>query len=210
MPPKLMGAAREIAAKDLRIELRTRDVVGSAGLFALCVLITSSFTSPAGETASGMATGVLWISLLFATILGIGRSFGREQSDRGIEGLLLSPVPKSAIFLGKASASLVFMAGSATINIAGLIGTVAIGTIGLVIVASLFSGIAVGSRLGESMLSLLVMPVVIPLMVGSVELTRQALGGEAGGIAQWLAILGGFDLVMLAAALATFVFVIEE
>ena len=225
MPPKLMGAARAIAAKDLRIELRTRDVVGSAGLFALCVLITSSFTAPSGETASGMATGVLWISLLFATILGIGRSFGREQSDRGIEGLLLSPVPKSAIFLGKATASLVlmafisvavvfmfivFMAGSATINILGLIGTVAIGTVGLVIVASLFSGIAVGSRLGESMLSLLVMPVVIPLMVGAVELTRQALGGEAGGIVQWLAILGGFDLVMLAAALATFVFVIEE
>ena len=225
MPPKLMAAAIAIASKDLRIEARTRDVLGSAGLFALCVLVTASFTSPPGETASGMATGVLWISLLFATLLGVGRTMGREQSDRGIEGLLLSPTPKPAIYLGKAMASLVlmafvalatvllfivFMAGSATVNVGALAGVLAIGTFGLVVVGTLFSGIAVGSRLGESMLPLLVMPVVIPLMVGSVELTRQTLGGEVGGIWQWLAILGSFDLLMLLAALATFVFVIEE
>jgi heme exporter protein B len=221
----LLAAATVIARKDLRIEARTRDIVGSAGLFAICVLITMSFTSPPGETASGMATGVLWISLLFATLLGVGRTMGREQADRGIEGLLLAPTPKSAIFLGKAIASLVlmafvsivivvmfiiFMAGNANINLPALLGVLAIGTTGLVIVSTLFSGIAVGTRLGESMLQLLVMPVVIPLMVGSVELTRQTLGGEVGGIGTWLAILGGFDLVMLLAALATFVFVIEE
>lgn len=225
MPPKLLSAARAIALKDLRIEARTRDVVGSAGLFAICVLITMSFTAPAGETASGMSTGVLWISLLFATLLGVGRTMGREQADRGIEGLLLAPTPKSSIFLGKAMASLVlmafvsvaivvmfviFMAGSASIDFPALIGVLAIGTTGLVIVSTLFSGIAVGTRLGESMLQLLVMPVVIPLMVGSVELTRQTLGGQVGGMATWLAILGGFDIVMLLASLATFVFVIEE
>jgi len=225
MPPKLLRAAVAIAGKDLRIEARTRDVVGSAGLFAICVLITMSFTAPAGETASGMSTGVLWISLLFATLLGVGRTMGREQADRGIEGLLLAPTPKSAIFLGKAVASLVlmafvsvavvvmfiiFMAGTASIDFPSLILVLAIGTTGLVIVSTLFSGIAVGTRLGESMLQLLVMPVVIPLMVGSVELTRQALGGEVGGIGTWLAILAGFDIVMLLAALATFVFVIEE
>lgn len=225
MPPKLVGAAAAIAGKDLRIEARTRDVVGSAGLFAICVLITMSFTAPAGETASGMSTGVLWISLLFATLLGVGRTMGREQADRGIEGLLLAPTPKSAIFLGKAIASLVlmsfvsvaivvmfiiFMAGTATIDFLPLIGVLAIGTTGLVIVSTLFSGIAVGTRLGESMLQLLVMPVVIPLMVGSVELTRQTLGTGTGGYGTWLAILGGFDIVMLLASLATFVFVIEE
>ena len=225
MPPRLLGAAAVIARKDLRIELRTRDIVGSAGLFAVCVLITMSFTAPAGETASGMATGVLWISLLFATLLGVGRTMGREQADRGIEGLLLAPTPKSAIFLGKAVASLVlmafvsvaivvlfiiFMAGSATIDLPALLGVLAIGTVGLVIVSTLFSGIAVGTRLGESMLQLLVMPVVIPLMVGSVELTRQTLGGQPVGFGTWVTILAVFDIVMLLAALATFVFVIEE
>ena len=225
MPPALAGSALAIAAKDLRVEVRTRDVLGSAGLFALCVLITASFTSPPGETANGMATGVLWIALLFATLLGVGRSMAREQADRAIEGLLLSPVPKAAVFLGKALGSLVlmavvsvaalvlflvFMGGGATIAYGPLAAVLAIGTTGLVIVATLFSGIAVGTRLGESMLQLLVMPVVIPLMVGSVELTRQALGAAPGGMATWLAILGGFDVVMLIAALATFVYVIEE
>ncbi len=225
LPPKLLPAAWHIASKDLRIEARTRDVLGSAGLFALCVLVTASFTSPPGETASGMATGVLWISLLFATLLGVGRTMGREQSDRGIEGLLLSPTPKQSIYLGKALASLVlmafvavatlalfiiFMAGSASVNLPALLGVLAIGTCGLVIVGSLFAGIATGSRLGESMLPLLVMPVVIPLMVGSVELTRQTLGSGTGGVWQWLAILGGFDVLMLLASLATYVFVIEE
>ncbi len=225
MPPGLLAAASAIARKDLRIEARSRDVVGSAGLFAIAVLITASFTSPAGETATGMATGVLWISLLFATLLGVGRSTGREHADRGIEGLLLSPVPKSAIYLGKALASfvllllvavaivvmfVVFMAGNAPVNLAGLAGTVVIGTLGLVIVSTLFAGIALGTRLGESMLPLLVMPVVIPLMVGSVELTRESLGGHAGGVAIWLALLAAFDAAMLIAALATFGFVIEE
>ncbi len=225
MPPGLLMATAVIARKDLRIEARSRDVLGSAGLFAIAVLITASFTSPAGEAATGMATGVLWISLLFATLLGVGRSTGREHADRGIEGLLLSPVPKSAIYLGKALASLlllllvavaivimfiVFMAGNAPVHVAGLVGTVIVGTLGLVIVSTLFAGIALGTRLGESMLPLLVMPVVIPLMVGSVELTRQSLGGSAGGVGIWLALLAAFDVAMLVAALATFGFVIEE
>lgn len=225
MPPGLLAATGIIARKDLRIEARSRDVMGSAGLFAIVVLITASFTSPAGETATGMATGVLWISLLFATLLGVGRSTGREHSDRGIEGLLLSPVPKQSVFLGKALASflllllvaiaivimfIVFMAGNAPVNLLGVAGTVVIGSAGLVIVSTLFAGIALGTRLGESMLPLLVMPVVIPLMVGAVELTRESLGGHAGGVGIWLALMAAFDSAMLIAALATFGFVIEE
>ncbi|MHB0929353.1 MAG: heme exporter protein CcmB, partial [Candidatus Nanopelagicales bacterium] len=175
--------------------------------------------------STGMATGVMWMSLLFATLLGVGRSSGREHAERGIESLVLSPVPKAAIFLGKALASLlllclvaiavvllfiVFMAGNAPVHVLGLAGTVLIGMVGLVIVTTLFAGIALGTRLGESMLPLLVLPVVIPLMVGAVELTRQALGGQGGGMGIWLALLAAFDLVMLMSAVATFAFVIEE
>ncbi len=224
-PPTLPIAAAVIAGKDLRLELRSRDAIGSAGLFALCVLITASFTSPSNEASNGMATGVLWMSLLFATLLAVGRSMGREQAERGIEAMLLSPIPRAAIYLGKAIASLVIvallalalgilflalMAGNAALDWVGFVGTLALGTLGLVIVGSLFSGIALGSRLGESLLPMLVMPIVIPLMVGSVELTRSALGGGSGGVGQWLAILAAFDIMMLVAALATFVHVVEE
>jgi heme exporter protein A len=226
-PPGRMRSAAAIARKDLRVELRTRDVLGSAGLFALAVLITASFTAPPGQVQTGTSTGVLWISILFAILLGVGRTMARETADRGIEGLLLSPVPREAIFLGKAGASLVLMgildlfiipmfivmmtSDGAGANWIALFGTVALGTFGLVIVASLFSGIAVGSRLGESMLPMLVMPVAIPLMVASVEMTRQALGvGDPTSVWQWLAILAGFDLMVALAAVATFSFVIEE
>jgi heme exporter protein A len=226
-PPRRLLAAWAIARKDLRVEFRTKDVVGSAGLFALAVLITASFTLPPGDKQSGAATGVLWISILFAVLLGVGRTMARESADRGIEGLLLSPIPRDVIFLGKAFGSLVVMAivdvviiplflvmianDGAGANFPALIGTVALGTLGLVIVASLFSGIAVGSRLGESMLPLLVMPVVIPLMVGSVELTRQALGsGDGTQMWQWLGIMAGFDVMVAVAAVALFSFVIEE
>jgi heme exporter protein A len=227
LPPGRLKSAWAIAAKDLRVEFRTRDIIGSAGLFALAVLITASFTTPPGQNGSGAATGVLWISIMFAVLLGVGRTMARETADRGIEGLLLSPVPRDAIYAGKATASLILMAAvdaviiplfivmmtsdGAGANWLALIGTVALGTFGLVVVASLFSGIAVGSRLGESMLPLLVMPISIPLMVGSVELTRQALGaGDSTMMLQWLGILTGFDLMVALAAVATFSFVIEE
>ncbi len=226
-PPGRFRSAAAIAAKDLRVELRTRDVIGSAGLFALAVLVTASFTMPPGEAQTGLATGVLWISILFAVLLGTGRTMARESADRGIEGLLLSPAPRDSVFLGKAAGSLVLMAivnafiiplfivmmtsdGDGA-NALALIGTVALGTFGLVTVASLFSGIAVGSRLGESMLPLLVMPVAIPLMVASVELTRVALGtSDSSSFWQWLGILAGFDLMVALAGIATFSFVIEE
>ena len=86
-------------------------------------------------------------------------------------------------------------------------------TIGLVVIATLFSGIAVGSRLGESLLPLIVMPVAIPLMIAAVETTRRALGGDAGGsvdMFQWFALLAGFDAVVGLAAIATFSFVVED
>jgi heme exporter protein B len=209
--------------------MRTRDVLGSAGLFALSVLITSSFTMPQGDArSSGIATGVLWISLLFAVLLGVGRSMARETADRGIEGLLLSPAPRESVFLGKLLGSMVLISivGAVIVpmfiammtqdgqgaSFPALIGTVLLGLLGLVTVATLFSGIAVGSRLGESMLPLIVMPVVIPLMVGAVELTRMALGfnGPSTSVYQWLGILGGFDLMVLIVAIVTFTFVIEE
>lgn len=225
-PPGRLRSAAVVAAKDLRVEFRTRDIIGSAGLFALAVLITASFTMPTGAASTGAATGVLWISILFAVLLGVGRTMARESADRGIEGLLLSPVPRDAVFLGKMAASLVLMAAVDLViiplflvmmtsdaqgsNPLALIGVVALGTLGLVTVASLFSGIAVGSRLGESMLPLLVMPVVIPLMVGAVQLTGQALGGDSSTVWQWLGILAGFDLMVLLAAVAMFRYVIEE
>jgi heme exporter protein B len=219
-----------ITAKDMRVELRSRDVLMSSGLFAVTVLITASFTTVQTGNTGSMATGILWISLLFAVLLGVGRSMARESQDRAIEGLLLSPAPRESIFLGKLTAGLVTMGlievfivpmflvlmtgeSQGSLDVGGLVLAVVLATLGITIVATLFSGIAVGSRMGESLLPLIVMPVVIPLMIAAVETTRQALGGDTSGsvsMFQWYALLAGFDLVVGLAAIATFSFVVED
>jgi heme exporter protein B len=230
VPPGRFRSAGLITAKDLRVELRSRDVLMSSGLFAVTVLITASFTTVQSGNTGSMATGILWISLLFAVLLGVGRSMARESQDRAIEGLLLSPAPRDSIFLGKLLAGLVTMGlielfivpmflvlmtgeSQGTLDVGGLVLAVVLATIGLTIVATLFSGIAVGSRMGESLLPLIVMPVVIPLMIAAVETTRQALGGDTVGsvnMVQWYALLAGFDLIVGLAAIATFSFVVED
>ena len=229
-PPARLHAAWLIALKDMRVELRSRDALGSAALFAITVLITASFTSAPGGGSQGLATGILWISLLFAVLLGVGRSMTRESQDRAMEGLLLSPAPRESIFLGKLISGLAMMAvieafvvpmflvlatgeSAGTLDVPALLGVVVLSTIGLVVIATLFSGIAVGSRMGESLLPLIVMPVAVPLMIAAVETTRRALGGDAGGsvdMFQWFALLAGFDAVVGLAAIATFSFVVED
>ena len=148
-----------------------------------------------------------------------------------MEGLLLSPAPRESIFIGKLVSGLAMMAAieafvvpmflvlatgeakESALDLPALIAVVLLATIGLVVIATLFSGIAVGSRLGESLLPLIVMPVAIPLMIAAVETTRRALGGDAGGsvdMFQWFALLAGFDAVVGLAAIATFSFVVED
>jgi heme exporter protein A len=229
-PPSYFRAALQIASKDLRVEWRSRDMLGSAGLFSLIVLITASFTTPAGGGKEGVTTGILWIALLFAVLLGVGRSMGRESHDRAIEGLMLAPVPRESVYIGKLIAGLSMMfvielfivpmflvlvnSSDGLAHPVALVATVVLATTGLVLVATLFSGIAAGSRLGDSLLPLIVMPVVIPLMVAAVETTRRALGGGvaagAVGVPMWLGLLAGFDLIVGLAAIATFPFVMEE
>ena len=229
-PPARMRAAWLIALKDIRVEMRSRDALGSAALFAITVLITASFTSAPGGGSQGLSTGILWISLLFAVLLGVGRSMTRESQDRAMEGLLLSPAPRESVFVGKLISGLAMMAvieafvvpmflvlatgeSAGSIDVPALLGVVVLATLGLVVIATLFSGIAVGSRMGESLLPLIVMPVAVPLMIAAVETTRRALGGDAGGsvdMFQWFALLAGFDAVVGLAAIATFSFVVED
>lgn len=226
-----LRCAALIAAKDLRLELRSRDLLASGGLFAVTVLVTVSLVLPAsGAARRDAAAGVLWISLLFAVLLAVGRATALEHEDHALEGLLLSPAPRESIFLGKLAANLVVVGlvevplitlfllllqigpqGAAPA--AALLLTVLLATVGLVTVATLFSVVAAGSRLGTSMLPLLVLPVVLPLVVAAVEASRRGLGGQLAGGGQpagWLGLLAAFDLLVLVAWTVTFPYLVEE
>jgi heme exporter protein B len=218
------ASAGTIARKDLRVELRTHDVVSSVGLFVLLVVVVASFALPLeGQGREGMAAGVLWMAILFATLLGLGRSMAIEMEDGCLEGLLVSPAPRESIFLGKLASNLAFT-GSIEVLIVPLFsvmvrvpvtwpvllfGSVVLGTIGIMIVGTLFATIAVGTRGREAILPLLVLPVSVPIVIGAVRTTEAALTGVWGGSLAWLLLMVAFDALFLLVALATFPHVTE-
>jgi heme exporter protein B len=223
---RILAPAWLIARKDLRLELRTRDIVTSVGLFALLVVVAASFAFPTwGRGREGVAAGVLWIAFLFAGLLGIGRSFAIEKEESCIDGLLLSPAGPEAIFLGKLLATLVFTLGVELVTLpvfvvllqlspgsgtAVLILAALLGTFGLATVGTLFAAMAVNTKTREVILPLLVLPIAVPLLIASVEATAAALGGRSLGSAQpWLLVMAAYDALFLMVGLSTFRHVTE-
>ena len=223
----VLSPAFAIAGKDLRLELKTRDVVASVGLFVLLVVVTASFSFPTGgEGREGVAAGVLWMAFLFAALLGMGRSMAIEKEDACLEGLLVSPAPREAVFLGKLFANLGFTflvelvilpvfivllqlrPGSGTWLV--VLGAF-LGTLGLVTIGTLFAAMAVNTRGREAILPLLVMPVSVPAMVAAVKVSEAGFsGGMADGTLSWLLLLFGYDALFMLVALVTFQYVTEE
>lgn len=222
-----LSPALTIAGKDLRLEIKTRDVVASVGLFVLLVVVTASFAFPTtGEGREGVAAGVLWMAFLFAALLGMGRSMALEKEDGCLEGLLVSPAPREAIFLGKLFANLgftfvvellilpvfiVLLQLAPTGGIPLLVLGAFLGTLGLVTVGTLFSAMAVNTRGREAILPLLVLPVSVPVMIAAVKVSEAGFAGRwTSSTTTWLLLMVAYDVLFLMVALATFPFVTEE
>jgi heme exporter protein B len=222
-----LAPAFTIAGKDLRLEMKTRDIVASVGLFVLLVVVMASFAFPTGgEGREGVAAGVLWMAFLFAALLGMGRSMAIEKDDACLEGLLVSPAPREAVFLGKLFTNLGFTFAVELVilplfiillhlspggGIWLLILATFLGTLGLVTVGTLFSAMAVNTRGREAILPLLVMPVSIPVMVAAVQVSQAGFAGKASsGTTSWLLLMLGYDALFLLVALVTFQYVTEE
>src|SRR6202795_1403261 len=171
-----------IARKDLSIEFRTRSAFFSAVVFALLGLVIFYYAwDPTAVSATDLAPGVLWVIFTFSGLLGLHRSFGVETADHAIDGLLASPVSREAIFLGKAIANLIFVGAVQAIAIpalalfynlplgdvaAPLIAIAILAAIGLVAVGTLFSAMAVNTRLAELLLPMLALPFFVPIVIG--------------------------------------------
>ena len=222
-----LSPALTIAGKDLRLEMKTRDVVASVGLFVLLVVVTASFAFPTGgDGREGVAAGVLWMAFLFAALLGMGRSMAIEKEDACLEGLLVSPAPREAVFLGKLFTNLGFTFAVELVILpvfvillqlqpAGgwllLVLASVLGTLGLVTVGTLFAAMAVNTRGREAILPLLVMPVSVPVMVAAVKVTEAGFSGTwTSGTTSWLLLMLGYDALFLLVALVTFQHVTEE
>jgi heme exporter protein B len=216
-----------VARKDLMIEFRTRSAFFSAVVFALIAIVIFYFAwDPTGVAAIDLAPGVLWVIFTFSGLLGMHRSFGVEQPDRAIEGLIASPISRESIFLGKAIASLVFVVGVQVIAIpavglfynlplaniaAPLAGIAFLAAIGLVAVGTLFSAMAVNTRLAELLLPMLSLPFFVPIVLPAAQATAKLMSGRpVGDAVAWLKLLIAFDIVFVVACTLAYPFTLEE
>ena len=227
MKPALLTAAWVIARKDLLIEFRTRTAFFSALVFALLGLSIFFFAwDPSAVAALDLAPGVLWVIFTFSGLLGLQRSFGVEHAERAIDGVLVSPVDREAIFLGKALANLLFVAGIQVIAIPAvaifynlpltralpvLFGVALLAAVGLVAVGTLFSAMAVNTRLAELLLPMLSLPFFVPVVMAAAQSTTRLLAARPiAEVWPWLKILIAFDIVFLTACTLAFPYTLDE
>ncbi|HCP24747.1 MAG TPA: heme ABC transporter permease CcmB [Dehalococcoidia bacterium] len=221
----LLGLVLIIVWKDILLEIRSRDLVVSVLVFGLLVVIVFNFAlNNAPGRAEELAPGILWAAFAFAAVLAMNRAFVRDQEQGGLEGLLISPISRDAIFLGKVLTSLIFMllVEAALLPVYAvmldfsalswtLLLTIFLGTLGFAVVGTLFSAMAVQTRSREIMLPVLFFPVVLPVIIAAVEASTRAVGGETFiGLGRWLPLIGVFDALFLVICPWIFSFVVEE
>ncbi len=190
-----MNVFLAILWKDLLTEWRSRDRAVAMLLFALLVVVVFHFSLPGGATAQTQANapGLLWVAYVFAAVLGFGRSFAVELENDAISGIALVPADRGWVFLGKAAANFAIlavvqgvMAGVFglffALDLTGialpLAGVVALGSLGLCSVGTLFAAVAVRTRFREVMLPLLVLPLLVPVLSGAVRATAALIAGD--------------------------------
>jgi heme exporter protein B len=214
-----------VAAKDLRAELHGREVFSTMTVFSgLAVLIFGMAFDLRVPEAAMVVPGVLWVIIMFAGVLGLNRSFGAE-TDRGtLPALLLAPMDRSAIYFGKVLANLVFTLGTALVILVvmyfifdtpvlqpWILAATALGTVGFVGVGTIFAALTASVRARESLLPILLLPVMVPVFMAGVACTAGVLdGGGLEKIANWLWILVGFDVLFLVVAYLLFDLILEE
>ncbi len=222
------GFGRAVLAifwKDLAAELRGKELLSAMLVFALLVILAFNFALDLDpKTRAGVTSGVLWVSFMFAGTLGLNRSMATEQ-DRGcLDGLLLAPVDRSAIYFGKMLANLAFMLiveavvlpiYSALYNVnlfrPGLLLMVVLGSVGYVAVGTLLAAMAAQARTRDMLLPLLLFPVIIPVLIAAVKGSAAFLAGSAwADVSSWVNLLLAYDVLFLAVPLMVFDFVVEE
>ncbi len=214
-----------IAWKDILSESRTRDILTSVAVFALLTIVIFNFAfEPGSETARLVAPGILWATFTFAGVLALGRAFMLEREKGCLEGLMLCPVDRDVIYLGKMLGSFFFMLAVEVVVIPiflmlfdlplfmprlGLITVLA--TVGFVSVGTLFAALAVNTRARDVLLPILFLPIISPLIIAAVKASGLVLEGQSwGALSSWLQIMAAFDVVFVVVSALVFEYVIEE
>lgn len=214
-----------IAAKDLRIELRAKEIIGVMAAFSILAVIIFGMAFDLRVPRSDMiAPGVLWGVLLFTGLLGLNRSFSAELDRHTLLALLLTPVDRSAIYLGKFLANFIFMTVTALLLLPVMLFifdvnffspwiliTVLFGIFGYISVGTLFAALTASIRSRESMLPILLLPVLAPLFMAGLKMTELIVDARTfASFQNWFGMLIGFDLIFFTAALLVFDLIWED
>ena len=203
-----------LTRKDLRVELRGRDTLPAMLLFVLATLVAFRFALPGGGTER-QTIGLLWVAILFTSLLGITRAFVPEREQRVLDGLVLAPVDRSAIWFGKVTATLAFLVAAEVVALPayalffeGLtwqtVAAVALADVGICAVGTILAAMAAAGRARELLFPLLFLPLSLPILVGGVG------AGVGDDPARFLAFLGLYDAVFAILAWASFEYVVTE
>jgi heme exporter protein B len=203
-----------LARKDLLLELRAKDTLPAMLLFVVAMLVVFRFALP-GDASDRVATGLLWVAILFTALLALTRAFVPEREQRVLDALVLAPIDRSTIWVGKSVAVLGFLLAAEAVALPAFwiffdrpgwetVAAVALADIGICTVGALLAAMAVAGRARELLLPLLFLPLAIPLVIGGVG------AGVTDDPLRYLAFLGLYDGVFAILAWASFEYVVTE
>jgi heme exporter protein B len=224
----VIAAARAILRKDLTIELRTKEAVPAMTLFTVTVYVLFHFGLDRDSLDGELASGVLWVTLLLAAVIGVTRLFAAEREQGGIDALLLAPVDRTALFVAKATALFLYLVALELVAVPtfgllllgpGLLDAfpellviLVLADVGLAAVGALVSALAAETRARELIVPLLLLPLLVPLLIGAASATEPLLRGAQSpeDLGRFLALLAGYDAVFVLISLAVFDFLLDD
>lgn len=227
-PPGLWRTVFALLRKELLVELRTLESVPGMALFAVSTLVVFHFALNAGSLSGNLAAGVLWVTLLFAAMLGVNRLFVADEEQGGFDAFLLAPVDRSAMLLAKACSLLIYFLALELVAIPAfallllgphsgsgwgqLLGTIALADIGLAVIGTFVAALAVRTRSRDLIGPLMALPLLVPIAIGASRASAPFLSSAqaSGAGARWLLLLGLYDLVFGLIAYAVFDFLLED
>jgi len=217
-----------IVRKDLALELRTRQSVVAMALFSVTVFVLFHFGLDRDEIEGDVASGVLWVTILLAAVLGVNRLFASEREDGALDGVLLAPIDRTSIYVAKAVLLYLYLVLLELVAIPAfailllgpglgdglpeLLAVLALANLGLAAVGALVAGIAAEARTRELLVPLMLLPLVVPVLIAAANATSPLLMriASSGDLARWLGFMAIFDIVFVLLSVAVFDFLMED
>ena len=224
----MIRAASTILRKDLLLELRTKEAVPAMTLFTITVYVLFHFGLDRNSLDGDLASGVLWVTLLLAAVIGVTRLFAAEREQGGIDALLLAPVDRTALFVAKASALFLFLVVVELVAVPaydllllgpGLGGTLPelplillLANVGIAAVGALVAALAAETRTRELIVPLMLLPLLLPLLISCAQATEPLMRTDQGpeDLGRWLGLLTLYDVVFVLVSVAVFDFLLED